>query len=217
MAPTPTALTPELFDYVLAHTPDLDDVQRALIADTKALGDHAGLQISPDEGAFLTWITRLSGARTAVELGTFTGLSALSIARGLGAGGRLTCCDVSEEWTSIARRHWAAAGVSDRIELRIGPALETLRSMPAEPTFDLAFIDADKPNYPAYWEEVVARLNPGGLVLVDNVLYHGRVVEDDNAEAVTAIRELNDRIHADERFDSVMLTISDGLTLARRR
>jgi len=218
MAPTPTELSAELFEYTLAHSGATDDVQQALIAETRALGGPAGLQISPDEGAFLTLLTKLLGVTRALEIGTFTGFSALCIARGLAAGGQLTCCDISEEWTSIARKHWANAGVSDQIELRIGPAIDTLRSLPAEPTYDLAFIDADKPTYPAYWEEVVPRVRPGGVILVDNVFYHGAVVDpSDDGEGVRAIREMNDRARTDDRVEATMLTISDGILLARKK
>jgi len=156
--------------------------------------------------------------RRALEIGTFTGFSALCIARGLAPGGQLTCCDISDEWTSIGRKYWEKAGVSDQIELRIGPAIETLRSLPAEPTYDLAFIDADKPTYPAYWEEVVSRVRSGGVILVDNVFYHGAVVDQsDDGEGVRAIRAMNDRARADDRVEATMLTISDGILLARKK
>lgn len=216
MAPRPTELTGELFDYVLAHIGS-DDVQDALIAETQALGDPAGLQISPDEGAFLTMITRLTGVRKALEIGTFTGFSALCIARGMAEGGRLTCCDISEEWTAIARRHWEKAGLSDRIELKIGPGIDTLRALPNEPTYDLVFLDAEKPTYPAYWEEIVPRVRAGGIILVDNVFYHGAAVDQaDNRDAATAIRAMNERARTDNRVESIMLTISDGILLARK-
>lgn len=218
MAPKPTPLTDDLFAYLVAHGSQPDELQAALIAETEALGDAAGLQISPDEGAFLTMIARLTGAKTAIELGTFTGFSALCIARGLGEDGQVLCCDVSEEWTGIARKHCAAAGLTDRIELRIGPALDTLRSLPAQPAYDLAFIDADKPNYPAYWEEIVPRVNPGGVILVDNVLFHGRVIDDsDRSDGTRAIRALNDRIVADDRVEATMVAIADGVTIARKK
>lgn len=216
MAPRPTELTGELFDYVLAHIGS-DEVQDALIAETQALGGPAGLQISPDEGAFLTMITRLTGVRRALEIGTFTGFSALCIARGMAEGGKLTCCDISEEWTSIARRHWEKAGLSDRIELKLGPGIDTLRALPDEPVYDLVFLDAEKPTYPAYWEEIVPRVRAGGIILVDNVFYHGAAVDpDDTGEAATAIRAMNDRARDDDRVESVMLTISDGILLARK-
>lgn len=218
MAPKPTPLTDDLFAYLVAHGSRPDDVQAALIAETEALGDPAGMQISPDEGAFLTLVAKLTGARTALELGTFTGFSAMCIVRGLRDGGSLTCCDVSEEWTQVARRHWDAAGIGERIELRLGPALETLRSLPEAPAYDFVFIDADKPSYPAYWEEVVPRVNSGGVILVDNVLYHERVIDaSDTSDGTAAIRQLNDRILVDDRVEATMVTIADGITVARKK
>lgn len=218
MAPKPTPLSDDLFAYLVAHGFRPDDVQAALIAETEALGDPAGMQISPDEGAFLTLVAKLTGARTALELGTFTGFSAMCIVRGLRDGGSLTCCDVSEEWTQVARRHWDAAGIGERIELRLGPALETLRSLPEAPAYDFVFIDADKPSYPAYWEEVVPRVNSGGVILVDNVLYHERVIDaSDTSDGTAAIRRLNDRILVDDRVEATMVTIADGITVARKK
>jgi caffeoyl-CoA O-methyltransferase len=153
-----------------------------------------------------------------VEVGTFTGMSALCVARGMGPQGRLLCCDVSEEWTSIARRYWEKAGVADRIELRLGPAADTLRSLPVEPTFDFAFIDADKASYPIYYEEILKRLRPGGLVTVDNVLWSGDVVRPDKQDAdVVAIRRFNELVAADRRVEAVIVPIADGLTIARKR
>lgn len=218
MTPKSEWMTPELQEYVIAHSLPLDDVQRDLVAETAALGDVSGMQVSPEKGAFLTVLTRLLGVRTAVEVGTFTGYSALALARGLADGGRLLCCDVSEEWTAVARRYWERAGVADRIELHLGPALDTLRTLPAEPHVDLAFVDADKTGYAGYWEELVPRMRPGGVILVDNVLSHGRVLQDEPAEAAPrAIKAFNDAVLHDDRVDVVMLTIADGLTMARRR
>ena len=186
--------------------------------ETAQMGDLSQMQIAPEQGAFLTLLTRLVGARYAVEVGTFTGYSSLCIARGLPAGGHLLCCDVSEEWTAIARRAWATAGVADRIELRLAPAADTLRALPREETIDFAFIDADKPGYPVYYEEILARLRPNGVLLVDNVLWDGRVVrsdaDDDNTKA---IRAFNDMVAADDRVETVMLPIADGLTLCRKK
>jgi caffeoyl-CoA O-methyltransferase len=218
VAPKSFLLTPELADYLVGHGSPPDDVQLALIEETRALGPVAGMQIAPEQGAFLTLLTRLVGARHAVEVGTFTGYSSLCIARGLPADGRLLCCDVSEEWTAIARRAWAAAGVAGRIELRLAPAADTLRALPREETIDLAFIDADKPGYPVYYEEILTRLRPNGALLVDNVLWDGRVVQpgadDDNTKA---IRAFNDMVAADNRVEAVMLPIADGLTLCRKK
>jgi caffeoyl-CoA O-methyltransferase len=210
-------LSAEIHDYLIAHGSPPDDIERALIEETAALGDIARMQIAPEQGALLRILTRLLGVTRAVEVGTFTGYSALCIARGLAPGGRLLCCDVSDEWTKIGRRHWDTAGVADRIELRLGPALDTLKSLPREETFDLAFIDADKPNYLAYYEELLPRLRVNGLVIADNVLWSGSVVDaganDDN---VTAIRAFNDHVAGDARVEKVMLPVSDGITLVRK-
>jgi caffeoyl-CoA O-methyltransferase len=211
-------LTQDLHEYLVAYIPPLDDVQRDLIAETETLGGISVMQIAPEQGAFMTLLTRLVGARRAIEVGTFTGYSALSIARGMPDDGTLLCCDVSEEWTAIARKYWERAGVDGKIELRIAAALETLRSLPTGEQFDLAFIDADKENYPNYYEEVLARLRPNGVILVDNTLWMGAVI-DPNAtdEQTKTIRAFNDAVAADDRVDSVILTIGDGLTLARKR
>ena len=220
MADTPKSffLTKPVHDYLVAHAPPLDDVQRDLIAETEALGGISMMQIAPEQGAFMTLLTRLIGARHAIEVGTFTGYSSLSIARGLPDDGTLFCCDVNEEWTAIARKYWERAGVDDKIELRLAPAIETLRSLPAGERFDLAFIDADKPNYPHYYEEVLARLRPNGVILVDNTLWAGAVTDanadDDNTKV---IRAFNDAVAADNRVESTILTVGDGLTLIRKR
>jgi len=211
-------VTQAVHDYTVAHGTPPDAVQESLITATAALGGVSRMQIAPEQGAFMTLLARLVDARFAVEVGTFTGYSSICIARGLADGGRLLCCDVSEEWTAVAREHWTQAGVADRIELVIGPAADTLRALPADPPIDFAFIDADKPGYRTYWDEIVQRLRPGGLVLVDNVLWSGKVVdESDQSEDTQAIRAVNDHIAADERVDVVMLPIADGLTIARKR
>jgi len=219
VAPKSFLLSSELATYLVGHGSPPDDIQLGLIDETRELGAVSGMQIAAEQGAFLTLITRLIGARSAVEVGTFTGYSSLCIARGLADQGRLLCCDVSEEWTAMARRAWDRAGVADRIELRIAPAAETLRALPHAETIDLAFIDADKPNYGVYYEELLARLRPNGLILVDNVLWGGRVVattdaDDDNTKAIKAF---NDRVAADDRVEAVMLPIADGLTLCRKK
>ena len=211
-------LTEAVHRYLVSHGTPPDPIQAALIEETRQLGGVAAMQVAPEQGAFLTILTRLVGARRAVEVGTFTGYSALCIARGLVPGGRLLCCDVSEEWTAVARRHWEAAGVADRIELRLAPAIETLRALPPDDPNDLAFVDADKQGYIDYYEELVPRLRPNGLLLADNVLWSGRVVEPDEGDENTrAIRAFNAHVAADERVDVVMLAVADGLTLARRR
>jgi caffeoyl-CoA O-methyltransferase len=212
------AITPELHEYVLAHTAPTDDVQRSLIEETSKLGPVSGMQIGPEQGTFMTMLTRLLGVTSAVEVGTFTGYSSLCIARGLAPGGRLICCDVSDEWTSIGRRHWEQAGVADRIDLRLGPAFHTLQALPEDHTIDLAFIDADKSSYLGYYEEVLKRLRTNGVVLVDNVLWSGRVLDpNDTSDDTAAIRAFNDHLVADQRVEVVMLPIGDGLTLARKK
>src|SRR5262245_18101118 len=218
MHPKFTALTPDLYEYLVAHNPPEDDVLRDLATETGALGPVSLMQVAHEQGAFLTWLTRLVGVRFAVEIGTFTGYSAISIARGLAPGGRLLCCDVSEEWTAIARRYWARAGLGDRIELRLGPALDTLRTLPADPPVDLVFIDADKTNYRNYYEALLPRLRPNGIIVFDNVLWMGAVADRANQEESTvAIRALNDLVARDERVEAVMLPVADGITLVRKR
>jgi len=208
--------TPELHAYLLEHSTPPDDVVADLIEETqRTLPGNAGMQVSPEQAAFLRLLTAVMGARRAVEVGTFTGLSALSIARGLADGGLLTCFDISEDFTGVARRYWKRAGVDDRIDLRIGPAAERLRELPAEPHLDLAFIDADKAGYPVYWNELVPRIRQGGLLLVDNVLWSGRVV-DPQDEREREIVAFNDLARADSRVELVILPIADGLTMARK-
>lgn len=211
-------LSAEIHDYLVRHGTPPDPVQQELIAETERLGRVSIMQIAPEQGAFMTLLARAIGARRAVEVGTFTGYSALCLARGLPDDGRLLCCDVSEEWTAVARRHWEKAGIVHKIDLRIGPGVDTLRALPSEPSFDLAFIDADKPSYPLYYEEILVRLRPGGLILVDNVLFFGRVVdpaaEDENT---VAIQRFNDQVAADPRVECVMLPVGDGLSLLRKR
>lgn len=209
-------LSEALHAYLVAHGPPLDPVAESLVAATRALGGVAVMQVAPEQGAFLTMLVKLMGARRIVEVGTFTGYSALCLARGLPEDGKLLCCDVSEEWTAIATRHWQQAGVAGRIELRIAPAIETLRALPEEPHLDLAFVDADKTGYVDYYEALIPRLRPGGLLLADNVLWSGSVVDESNQEDSTrAIRRFNDHVQHDDRVENVMLAISDGLTLAR--
>ena len=212
-------VTQAVQDYAVAHSSaPPDKVQRSLIEATHELGGISRMQISPDQGAFMTLLTRLVGATFAVEVGTFTGYSSICIARGLSEGGRLLCCDVSEEWTSVAREHWEQAGVADRIELKIAPAAETLEALPSDPPIDLAFIDADKPGYVTYYDEIVERLRPNGVVLLDNVLWSGNVVDpSDESENTVAIRTINDLVASDPRVEAVMLPIADGLTIVRKR
>jgi caffeoyl-CoA O-methyltransferase len=217
--PKGIGLSSEVHDYLVAHLkPTIDDVQRQLIDETRRVEPRLSvMQIAPEQGAFMTMLTTLIGARRAIEVGTFTGYSALCIARGLPSDGELLCCDVSEEWTAIARQHWDKAGVGDRITLRIAPAADTLRALPDEPAYDLAFIDADKPSYPTYYEELLRRLRPGGVILVDNVLWSGKVADpNDDEEDTVALRGFNDLVVADDRVEVVMLPIADGLSLIRK-
>jgi caffeoyl-CoA O-methyltransferase len=214
-----TVLTPELYAYAVEHGARTDDVLRRLAIETER--DHAEvavMQIGADQGAFMTLLMRLIGARRALELGTFTGYSAICIARGLTDDGVLVTCDVSDEWTEIARRYWEEAGVADRIDLRLGPALETLRALPDADPFDFAFIDADKAEYPDYYEECLRLLRPGGLVMVDNVFRGGEVLDASNDDPRNrGTREVNERVAGDERVDVAMLPVADGITLARKR
>ena len=211
-------LTPELYEYLVQHGARQDDVLRRLADETEKLGDIAIMQIAPEQWAFMTVLVRAMGARRALELGTFTGYSATCIARGLAEDGTLVTCDISGEWTEIARRYFAEADVEDRVDLRLGPALETLRELPADEPFDFAFVDADKAEYPDYYEECLRLLRPGGLIMLDNVLRSGQVVEgDDDDPRTIATREVNDRAIEDQRVDVAMLGVSDGITLALKR
>ncbi len=213
-----TALNTDLYRYVVDHRSERDPVLAELMAETEELGPIALMQISAEQGAFMGLLTRAIGARSAVEVGTFTGYSALSVARALPEDGRLLCCDINEEWTSLGRRYWKKAGVDHKIELKLGPAVETLRALPPSPQFDIAFIDADKTNYPNYYEEILKRLRPNGLILFDNVLWMGQVINDADTSADTqALRKLNDALIKDDRVEAVMLPVSDGLTIVRKR
>lgn len=211
-------VTDAIREYAASHsTWPADDTVRDLQSRTRALGGVSGMQIADDQGQLLTLLTRLIGARSAVEVGTFTGYSSLCIARGLPDDGRLVCCDISAEWTAIGQSAWEAAGVRDRIDLRIAPALETLRAMPDEASIDLVFLDADKGGYIGYWEELVPRVRPGGLLLADNVLWSGEIVDDAaSGSDLAALQSFNDHVVADDRVEVAVLTAFDGLTIARR-
>ena len=211
--------TEQIEDYVCAHARE-SDAARKLRAETQKL-PRAGMQVGVDEAAFLALLVRSAGAKRCIEVGTFTGYSALAIAAALPADGRLICCDISEEWTAIARRYWSSAGVSGRIDLRIAPATDTLNSLitrGGSGSYDFAFIDADKTGYDSYYEACLKLLKPGGLVALDNMLWSGRVADPDHHDADTdAIRALNAKIHADNRVDAVLLTIGDGVMVARKK
>jgi caffeoyl-CoA O-methyltransferase len=217
-----TRLDPDLYAYLVEHGVRQDEVLDRLAAESAALGEVSVMQVAPEQGAFMTLLVRAIGARRALELGTFTGYSAICIARGLAEDGLLVTADVSEEWTRIARRYFDEAGVAGRIELRLEPALDVLASLKGSEPFDFAFIDADKPNYPDYWERVVELLRPGGIAVVDNVFAGGSVTEGSpgqgfSEESLEAIRSLNERIAADERVDIAMLGVADGITIALKR
>jgi caffeoyl-CoA O-methyltransferase len=202
--------------YLFEHSTPPDPLLQELAAETAAVtGDRAGMQISPDQGTLLTMITQMVDPDVAVEVGTFTGYSSICIARGL-SGGTLHCFDISEEWTAVARRYWERAGVAERVTLTLGPALESLRGFGQE--IDLAFLDADKTGYPAYYELLVGKMRPGGLLMVDNTLWSGRVADPAADDPGTvAMREFNDLVRRDPRVTVVMLPIADGLTMIRKR
>ncbi|MFD6989873.1 O-methyltransferase [Streptomyces sp. NPDC059943] len=210
-------LTPALYDYIVAQAEPPTPVQERLIARTRALGGPSQMQIPHEQGVLLTLLARLTGARRIVEVGTFTGYSTLALAAGLAPGGTVLTCDISTEWTTIAQDAWEEAGLRDRIDLRIAPALDTLRALPAEPYIDVVFLDADKTGYRAYWDELVPRVRPGGLLLADNVLYGGAAADADAEGNGLAIREFNTHVRADKRVESLLLPIADGLTIAHKR
>ncbi len=211
-------LRPNLHAYLVAHATPPDALLRDLITETaQRFPSNVIYQIGPEQGTFMTMLSTLAGARQAVEVGTFTGYSSICLARGLAPGGKLICCDINPEWTSLAREYWEKAGLAGRIELRLGPAIDTLRALPPEETLDLAFIDADKTGYVSYWDEIVPRLRTGGLVLVDNTFLHGRIFAGRPDASARAVREFGDHAIADSRVEQVMLSIGDGLLLARKR
>jgi caffeoyl-CoA O-methyltransferase len=220
MTPRSFLLTPELAAYVRAGSEAPGPVVADLMAETATLADRgevpATFQIAPEQGTFMELLTRALGVRRAIEIGTFTGLSALCVARALPEDGSLICLDRSAEWTAVARRYWERAGVAGRIDLRLGDALPTLQEMPAVETFDLAFVDADKTGYPAYVEELHPRMRPNGVVLLDNTLRSGRVL-DPQSEDDRAMVALNAALAADPRWETVLLPLADGLTMLRKR
>lgn len=212
-------LSPELNDYIVKAHPPEHPVLRKLRQRTAKL-PMASMQIAPEQGHFLAFLVRLIGARRTLEIGTFTGYSALAVALALPDSGKVVACDVSEEWTAIARQHWEEAGVAKKITLRLAPALETLAALGQEGKpgrFDFAFIDAHKPEYDAYYEACLRLVRVGGLIAFDNMLQDGRVADrSDRGASVTAIRALNAKLAKDDRVDAVLLPLGDGMTLARR-
>jgi predicted O-methyltransferase YrrM len=223
MSRSHTILTDELSAYLREVSLREPDVLRRLREETAQSFDEntASMQISPEQGQFLAMLVRLIDARNTLEVGVFTGYSSLSVALALPDGGKVVACDLSDRYTSIARRYWGEAGVAGKIDLRLGPALATLDALIAEGragSFDFAFIDADKRNYANYYERALQLLRPGGLIAVDNVLWHGRVVDPrENDGDTQAIREFNRSLHTDDRIDLSMLPIGDGVTLARKK
>jgi caffeoyl-CoA O-methyltransferase len=214
-----TSVDAPLYDYLLAHGHNRDPLLAELADETaRRFGARAGMQIAPEQGQFMMMLARAMGARSAIEVGTFTGYSAICVARALPADGHLLCCDVNEEWTGLAREYWRRAGMAERITLKLAPALETLRALPLETRCDFAFIDADKSNYRAYYEELLARTRPGGVIVIDNVLWNGAVLDRSNrTEDTHAIRALNDFLATDSRIEAVMLPIADGLTICYKK
>ncbi len=219
MADIYVEMTEPLHGYVVEHSEGRDELLDRLAEESdREAGDLAEMRTSPEQCALLGLLARSIGARRALEVGTFTGYGSISIARALPDDGQLVTCDVSDQWTAIARRYWDEAGLEDRIDLRLAPALETLEGLPEDQPFDFAYIDADKVGYPAYYEQCVRLLRPGGLLGIDNVLYSGHVADDGIEpqwrDSLAAIKQTNDRVVADDRVLSVMVGIRDGLTLA---
>ena len=214
------SLTDPVYDYLLDVSSREPPVLRALREETWRMSQRS-MQIAPEQGQFMALMARLAGAKRCIEIGVFTGYSSLVTALALPADGRIVACDVSEEWTSVARRYWQAAGVAHKIELHLAPATATLDGLLARGqagTFDFAFIDADKASYLGYYERTLALLRVGGLVVVDNTLWSGKVADMEvNDEDTVALRHFNEVLHRDERVDLSMLPLGDGLTLARKR
>ncbi len=211
-----TAITPELVDYAVRHGARQDEVLARVARETAAM-PRAEMLMPPEQGALMTMLVRIAGVRRALEIGTFTGYGAICLARGLPEDGTLLCLEASEEYAAIARRNLEAAGVVGRVQLRVGPAAEALRAMPEGPQFDLAFLDADKRGNPEYYELVLARMGPGGLVLIDNALRDGGVLDPATDETSRVVHELNVAVAGDERVDCVLLPLADGIMVARKR
>ncbi len=213
-------LTDSVYDYMLEHSLRESEACRLLREETAPM-KMGMMQVSPEQGQFMAFLVRLTGTRRALEIGTFTGYSALCVAQALPSDGRLVCCDVSEEWTSVGQRYWQSAGVSDKINLKIGPATETLQALREdgeEGRYDFAFIDADKENYLVYYENVLSLLRTGGVLLIDNVLWGGSVANPGkNDDDTNAIRTLNQHLHGDDRVLLSMLPVGDGLTLVMKQ
>lgn len=207
----------QTYDYLLRQAEPPTPAQAHLIDRTNDLGESAEMQIPHEQAVFFTLLTRMTDARLVVEVGTYTGYSTLAFARGLPPEGRVITCDISTEWGVLAKEVWSEAGVDHQIDLRIGPAAETLRALPVHPGIDIAFIDADKVGYIEYWELLVPRVRPGGVLLADNVLYYGDAARPDPTGNARAIDLFNQHVRADDRVESVLLPIADGLTVARKK
>lgn len=213
-------LATDMYEYLLSVSLRESEVLRDL-RDETAQQTLARMQIAPDQGQLLSMLVRLSGAQRALEIGVFTGYSSICIAQALPDEGQLIACDINAEWTDIARKYWSQAGLGDRIELRLAPAMQSLKhllDMGEQSSFDFAFIDADKENYLGYYEACLQLVRPGGLICIDNVLWSGKVLESDTSDEETrAIQQLNQHVHTDERVDVVMLAVADGITLALKK
>ena len=210
-----TALSPDSLEY-LANLAPQDEVLARIERETSEM-PRSKMQVSPDQGALLQVLVAAIGAKNALEVGTFTGYSAICIARGLGEDGRLTCLELEDEYADIAQRNLEAAGVADRVTIRRGPAGESLAAVPEEPTFDFVFLDADKSGYPAYYEQILPRMKPGGLLLIDNILYGGDVVDPEPGSSGAVVAELNAKIANDERVEAAFAMVADGVAFVRKR
>lgn len=215
MSIEPTPIDLELAEYIRQHAGGRDETLRLVEDETEAMGAVRIMQTAPEQAAFLEMLVKLGPGRKAIEVGTFTGYGAIRIARGLAPGGTLLCCELDPERATIARRNLDRAGVGDQVDIVVGPAIETIRGLPEEPTFDFAYVDADKPGYPDYYEELLPRMAPGGLITFDNVFMGGRILDTKPDEGTAAMQGLNDLLADDDRVESVMLGMADGLTLVR--
>ena len=217
MSIEPTPIGREMAEYIRAHASGRDEALRLVEEETDAMGEIRIMQTAPEQAAFLEMLVRLGPGRRAIEVGTFTGYGAIRIARGPTEDGSLLCCELDPQRAEIARTNVDRAGVGEKVEIKVGPAIETIRSLPEEPNFDFAYVDADKPGYPDYYEALLPRMNQGGLINFDNVLMGGRILDAQPDEGTAAMQRLNDQLVGDERVDSVMLGMADGLTLVRVR
>jgi len=211
------SMTPELHRYAVEHSSFRDGIVPEVEQAGEEMGDLASMQIAGDQAAFMTIIVAATGVRTALEVGTFLGYGAIAIARGLSDHGQLVCCELDEKYAERAREHLESAGLAAKVEFKIGPALESLRAMDASEQFDFAFIDADKTEYIDYFEETLSRLRPNGLIMLDNTLRGGTVLEPGDSEPARVTAELNDRLAKDDRVDVALLGVADGITLVRKR